>query len=135
MTYHGSDERGRPLYKVPEYLVALCRQLRASGTKPEAILWACLRNRQLGGAKLRRQHVIGRYVADFHCHEHRLVVELDGGIHDAEEQGEYDVLRGEELAREGFRVVRLRNQAVLQRAEVALRLILAALGGDQRSHA
>jgi very-short-patch-repair endonuclease len=55
------------------------RRLRRDQTETERRLWTRLRARQFCGAKFRRQHPIGRFVADFCCLEHGLVVELDGG--------------------------------------------------------
>ncbi len=125
MTHHGSDRRGQPLYRLPDDVLALCRKLRTKCTDAEAILWACLRGRQLG-TKFRRQHAIGGYIADFYCHEHRLVVELDGDVHDGERQAEHDLRRDSELGKEGYRVLRLRNETVVRNPVAALRLVLAA---------
>ena len=57
------------------------RALRAAQTEVERKLWQRLRNRQLDGAKFRRQHPIGSYIADFCCLDARLVIELDGSQH------------------------------------------------------
>ena len=58
------------------------RELRQSATNAEKILWEYLRNRKLEGLKFRRQHPIDKFIADFYCHEKKLVVELDGAVHD-----------------------------------------------------
>ncbi len=63
------------------------QDLRNCMTMPEKILWKWIRNEQLG-YKFRRQHSIGKYIADFYCSELQLVVEVDGQIH-----GEEDVLK------------------------------------------
>jgi very-short-patch-repair endonuclease len=125
--YHGTDYRGRPIYRVPEYIVALTRQLRRGSTTPEAALWECLRDRQLVGAKFRRQHAIERYVADFYCHEAALVIELDGAGHAAPAQLEYDALRDDELERQGLCVIRIRNADVLSDLGSVLRRIASLL--------
>ncbi len=70
-------------------MVELCRQFRKHPTTTEEMLWQCLRNRRLQGLKFRRQHPIGRYIADFYCHEHKLVAEADGGIHMKKDQKPY----------------------------------------------
>src|SRR5712692_9925824 len=62
---------------VPGYVYALCRQLRAQQTPAEEILWEALKDRRLYGFKFRRQHPVGRYIADFCCPEARLVIEID----------------------------------------------------------
>jgi very-short-patch-repair endonuclease len=59
----------------------VARRLRRDATDVEAQLWQRLRNRQIEGAKFRRQLPIGRYVVDFACVEAQLVIELDGGQH------------------------------------------------------
>ena len=57
------------------------RRMRKSPTPSEDILWQALRNRQIHGLKFLRQHPIGPTIVDFYCHEKRLAVEVDGGIH------------------------------------------------------
>ena len=61
-----------------------------SQTGADMVLWGCLQNRGIMGAKFRRQYPIGRYVADFYCHEAHLAIELQGGIHEKEDQEGYD---------------------------------------------
>ena len=55
--------------------------LKKEMTPAEKILWGELRNSKLDGHKFRRQHPIGKFIVDFYCHEKKLVIELDGGIH------------------------------------------------------
>ena len=69
------------------------RELRQSSTKAEKILWEYLRNRNLDGMKFRRQHPIDKFIADFYCHEKKLVVELDGAVHDDKMNAQYDEAR------------------------------------------
>ena len=88
------------------------RELRQTSTKAEKILWECLRDRKLGGLKFRRQHPMLKFIADFYCHEKKLVVELDGTIHDEKEIAEYDKYRTFELEGSGINVVRFRNEEV-----------------------
>ena len=61
---------------------ARARTLRHNMTEAERRLWQILRSHQMTGYKFRRQVPIGRYIADFVCHEARLIVEIDGGQHD-----------------------------------------------------
>lgn len=72
----------------------------------ERRLWERLRSRKLEGAKFRRQGRIGPYVVDFVCLEAKLVVEIDGGVHDLPGRREKDAIRQRWLEREGFRVLR-----------------------------
>ena len=57
------------------------RSLRSNLTDVERVLWRALRDKQLDGHRFRRQHPIGRYIADFACIEKKIVIELDGGQH------------------------------------------------------
>ena len=103
------------------------RELRRNSTKPEALLWAQLRDRRLNGYKFRRQHPIGPFFADFACIEHRLVIDLDGESHDW--TYERDAARERFLARDGYRVLRIANEEVRTNLDGVVRTILNALGG------
>src|SRR6516225_9340079 len=91
------------------------RALRREMTQAETKLWRMLRSRQIEGHRFRRQVPLGCYIADFVCHEARLIVELDGGQHDPLSQQEAD--RSRFLQSEGYRVVRFWNDEVLERPE------------------
>ena len=101
------------------------RDLRRNHTEAERKLWSRLRCRQVIGAKFRRQHVIGRYIADFCCPERRLVVELDGGQHMG--QVDSDLQRTLFLRHRGYRVLRFWNNDVLVNTDVVLQQIAKAL--------
>ncbi len=88
------------------------RELRQSSTKAEKILWEYLRNRKLDGLKFRRQHPIDKFIADFYCHEKKLVVELDGAVHDDKMNAQYDAARTYEFKVSGITVIRFRNSEV-----------------------
>ena len=120
-------DRKSPL---PPELLARCRELRASGTDAERQLWHLLRNRQLGGAKFRRQHCIGPYTADFYCREAGLVVELDGGQHAEPDGAVRDAVRDDYLRSRGLRVLRFWNHEVLESADSLLETIYWAVFGD-----
>jgi very-short-patch-repair endonuclease len=60
---------------------ALAAELRKNMTDAEKVLWQQLRNRKLGDLKFRRQHPVGIFILDFYCHEKKLAIEVDGGIH------------------------------------------------------
>jgi len=95
-------------------LLKQVRELRQKQTPAEAILWHLLRNKQLHGAKFRRQHQFGTYICDFYCHEARLVVELDGKYHDILEQKHKDSLRNQLITEQGVKVIRFKNEAVYE---------------------
>lgn len=76
------------------------------------MVWSLLRNRRMLGLKFRRQHVIAGFVVDFYCAELRLILEIDGGVHNRPEQAAYDAARAAHLEARGFRVVRIGNAEV-----------------------
>ena len=86
-------------------------------------MWELLRNKKLNGLKFRRQHPLSNYIADFYCHEKKLVIELDGAIHDTKENMDYDKVRTLHLNEEGIIVVRFRNEEVMNEVEVVLKKI------------
>lgn len=95
--------------------------LRSKLTDAEQSLWYALRARQIAQAKFRRQHPVGKYIADFACVEHMLVIELDGGQHQSQ-QG-YDEARSLFLQQNGWQVIRFWNHDVLQNMEGVLLVI------------
>ncbi|WP_420336079.1 endonuclease domain-containing protein [Roseibium sp.] len=101
------------------------KSLRRRATEAETRLWQCLRNRQLGGWKFRRQFPVDRFIADFACMDARLIVELDGSQH--VENAQADAERTKILDNCGFKVVRYWNADVLQNTSNVLEDILAHL--------
>jgi very-short-patch-repair endonuclease len=89
------------------------RKLRKRGTEPEVLLWSRLRNRMVNGFKFRRQHPRDRYILDFYCHEARLAIEVDGGIHDEQQQIIQDRVRTNFLKESGIHVIRFKNEEIL----------------------
>jgi len=88
------------------------RDLRQSQTFAENKLWQALRGGRLDGHKFRRQFAIGRYFADFACEKLKLVIELDGGVHDDEVRDLRDQIRQQEIEALGWSVMRFRNERV-----------------------
>jgi very-short-patch-repair endonuclease len=97
------------------------RALRNNMTDVERLLWQSLRSKQINGHRFRRQHPIGKYIADFACIEKQLVVELDGGQH--QDQQTYDEQRSEFLQMHGWRVLRFWNNEVLENLDGVLSVI------------
>jgi very-short-patch-repair endonuclease len=97
----------------------LSRQLRKSQTEAELCFWERVRKRKFLGLRFIRQHPIffeyyGKeryYIADFYCHEQKLVVEIDGPIH--EKQIEEDELRDFIMNNLGIRVLRFKNEEIV----------------------
>ena len=105
--------------------VSKARQLRKQSTDAERALWAKLRDRRMMNCKFRRQFPIGRYIVDFVCRQHNLVIELDGWHH--ADQQDYDAARTEWLRSQGFDVLRYWDNDVLTDMESVLESIADAL--------
>jgi very-short-patch-repair endonuclease len=103
------------------------RMHRKTSTEAEELLWNNLRNRRLKGVKFRRQHPISGYIADFYCHEARLIIEVDGGIHDLPEQVERDEGRSFELELNDIQVIRFNNSEIMKDIEDVLNRIIIVL--------
>ena len=104
--------------RVTEAKVNLAKQMRRAMTPMEARLWARLRRNGLG-VNFRRQQIVYGFVADFYCNPARLVVEVDGAIHDAD----YDAERDRIFAQQGLRVLRFSNNDVQNKLSIVLALI------------
>lgn len=91
--------------------------LRKEMTEAEQALWSKIRKRQILGYKFRRQHPINQFIADFYCHEKRLVLEVDGGYHSEAFQAEHDEQRTYELEKLGIKVVRFGNEEIMMDME------------------
>jgi len=104
------------------------RALRQGQTDAEALLGSKLRSRQIGGLKFRRQHPIGPYFADFACIEIGLVIELDGGQHEADAAVAHDQQRSGAMDASGFQTLRFWNNDVLLHTEAVLEKILQVAG-------
>lgn len=89
------------------------RELRKKMTPSEKTLWEYLKNKQLLGLRFRRQHPIDIFIVDFYCHNIKLVIELDGGIHDHPENKEHDKNRTAHLEKFGIKVIRFTNEEVI----------------------
>jgi very-short-patch-repair endonuclease len=114
----------------PEYKVEIARRLRREQTPSEAKLWAALRRNHLEGLGFRRQHPIGRFVADFCCEQAKPVVEVDGQYHEATEQKEADWERAAHFTGRGYTVLRVTADAVMAHLEWVFGQISAAAHRD-----
>ena len=108
--------RGRALAKA--------RGMPKHPTDAERKLWRLLRNHRLAHTKWKRQQPIGRYIADFVCLQHRLIVEADGAQHI---DSAYDATRDFWLRDQGFRLLRFYNNAILAEPDAVLTSILTAV--------
>ena len=98
----------KPLYKPEQRTLPYARQNRKEPTAGERRLWERLRDRQLEGAKFRRQGRIGRYIVDFVCLEAKLIIEIDGPLHEL--RVEKDLERQRWLESDGYRVLRFTDK-------------------------
>ncbi len=120
--------------KEGEYRVtAKARALRQNMTKAEVILWVTLRKRALNGARFRRQHPIGPYIADFTCPAAQLIVEVDGETHATPEELAYDARRTKYLEQQGWTVIRVNNSDIYENMDGVWRSIAAQLAPPSRS--
>ena len=104
--------------------LAKAQRLRRETTDAERKLWSVLRNRDLEGAKFRRQQPIGPFIADFVCQEHRLIIEADGGQHT---DSLVDGRRTAFLKGKGYRVLRFWNNDILNNLDGVTEVIANAL--------
>jgi very-short-patch-repair endonuclease len=107
--------------RIPDPLLQRARELRQTQTPAEKILWECLRDRRLYEAKFRRQHNIGQFIADFYCHTAKLLIELDGSIHDTQIERDHD--RDEWMQASGLTVLRFNNEQIFDELEAVLMTI------------
>jgi len=110
--------------KVSPEMLAQAIKLRREMTPAEKLLWKHIKANRLNGLHFRRQQVVHGYYPDFYCHRHELIVEVDGGIHDLQE--EYDAEREEYLRSLGFRIIRFANEEIQKDLKGVLQRIVEA---------
>jgi very-short-patch-repair endonuclease len=110
--------------KISRELHERARELRRNMTFAEKILWEKLRHNQLNGLQFRRQQIINPFIVDFYCHAKALIVEVDGDIHDL--QQEYDAERSTYLIAHGFHMLRVTNGDVKRNLATVLQKISEA---------
>ena len=101
-------------------LQAYRKKLRKNLTPAEAFLWRHLKAKKLCGRRFNRQHSIKNYIVDFYCASEKLVIELDGAVHNTPQAQEYDRKRTEVLNKLGFTVIRFENKMVFENLESVL---------------
>jgi len=111
-------------YNAKPTIFERAKLLRANMTEAELKLWSYLRNNKLG-VRFKAQHPIDLFIADFYCHQVKLVVEVDGSIHNL--QADYDEGRTEEIERFGIVVIRFANDEVIHHIDKVLISIQATI--------
>jgi very-short-patch-repair endonuclease len=101
------------LQKINNLKLNQSRTLRKNMTEAEQALWHNLRSRKLDGLKFRRQQIIEGFIVDFFCHDLKLVVEIDGELHNEPEQKEIDQHRKKVFEARGLKEIRFKNKDVL----------------------
>ncbi len=86
--------------------------LRENLTETEKMIWQELRGNKILGLRFKSQHPMDTYIVDFYCHQIKLVIEIDGGVHKEKNQKEYDAERTFELENCGLEVIRFTNEQV-----------------------
>lgn len=99
-------------YNAKPHIFEKAKLLRDNMTLAELRLWNALKGKQVLNLKFRPQHPIDIFIADFYCHQVKLVIEIDGEIHQDEEQLEYDIGREAELSYLGIKVIRFTNKEI-----------------------
>ena len=113
------------------FKIANSRRLRASATDAEAKLWRHLWRIPIEGTHFRRQVPIGKYFADFACHQIGLIIELDGSQHADEAVRRHDLQRTNFLESQGYRVIRFWNTEVHAELDAVLDTIFAIVQQQQ----
>lgn len=98
-------------------------ELRKTETQAEKLLWLRLNKNQLLGLQFRRQHPINRFIADFYCPKIKLVIEIDGSIHELPENKTYDIVRTELLKEFGIMVIRFDNEQIIYNSDEVIEKI------------
>ena len=108
--------------------ILLARELRKHQTPAESTVWQAIRNNKFMNSKILRQHPIFYtyrqkekfFIADFYCRKLKLIIEIDGGIH--EQQADYDQIRSELLAiQHDLRVIRFTNEEIIKDIDAVIK--------------
>jgi very-short-patch-repair endonuclease len=120
----GPPPAHRPVARINRFRA---KSMRSEMTDAERALWTQLRAHRLNGLSFRRQVPVGSFIVDFVRHEHRLIIELDGGQHANEREAHHDQMRQAWLNTKGYRVLRFWNFDVLRHRESVLETIIETI--------
>ena len=109
-------------YGASKQIFQYAEALRKNMTVAEKIIWERLSKNQLA-VRIRRQHPIWKYIADYYCHELKFVIEIDGGIHLLKENKEYDIGREITLNEFGIEIIRFTNEQVINETDRVIKVI------------
>ena len=114
-------------YNADPLIFEKARELRNKLTPAEQTFWLRLKE-QFPEYKFRKQHPIAIYVADFYCHKLKLVIEIDGPIHNSSEAKLDDEKRQKDLENLGLTVIRFTNEQIRIEVENAIQVISSTIG-------
>lgn len=119
----GDGGKENMFYGASAVIFQRAAELRNTMTPAEEILWNAI-HINVWKLKFRRQHPIANYVVDFYCHAAKLVIELDGGVHEEDEIKRYDSYRESHLKELGLTILRFKNEEVFKRRRIVIETIL-----------
>jgi cyclase len=114
------------VYKADPLIFSNARELRNKLTPAEQIFWLRLKE-QFSKYKFRSQHPISIYIADFYCHKLKLVIEIDGPIHNSEETKLNDEKREKDLENLNLTVIRFTNEQIKNEIETVIEIISSTI--------
>ena len=123
MAYLGRSVTRNMYFGANPDLFRMADRMRKNPTEAEKILWKHIKKFRSSGYVFRRQHPIDFYIADFYCHKLKLVIEVDGEIHETDESREHDDGRTGHLESYGINVIRFTNEEILGNEELVIRQI------------
>ena len=100
------------------------KELRSRLTPAEAFLWNYLKEKKLDGKRFTKQHSINNYIVDFYCASERLIIELDGEVHNNPVSEAYDDARTAYFQQMNYSVIRFENKLVFDQLEAVLQEIM-----------
>ena len=104
----------------------IAERLRRDMTATEKIIWERVCKKQLG-VRIRRQHPVWKFIADFYCHEVKLIIEIDGGVHLRSENKEYDISRDIILKEFQIEILRFTNDEVINEPDLVIEKIKSTI--------
>ena len=121
----------RPSHRpIAAVLRANARRMRHTPTSAERMLWYALRGHRLRGLMFRRQVPIAGFIADFACHQKKLVIEVDGATHGTDGELRRDAVRTAALEAEGYRILRFWNDDIYRDLPGVLERVIASAQGQ-----
>ncbi len=123
MVYLGKSVEKEMYFGARPELFRLALKMRKKPTEAEATLWKHLKKLRHEGYIFRRQHPIDFYIADFYCHKIKLIIEVDGEIHNNSVVIEHDMGRAGELERFGITIIRFSNNQIFNNIDLVIKQI------------